>query len=165
MIRARSILLARVNPGAPPETAQYGFMVGEFDCAITYKSYQDGEWVVSRTGRASWDARYIMNGHAILDEFRDENGDTNVDVRVFDAENKHWLVHYTTANPAAGQIHQANEVDGKMVMLSPREANGFAYTERISFEPQGPDSYRWTQEIVYSESSAVVNGELLCKRR
>jgi hypothetical protein len=156
----------RLNPAAPPETSQYAFMVGQFDCTLAYKEYRDGAWAPSKEGRATWNARFIMNGQAILDEFRDEWGDTNVDVRVFDAEKGTWRVHYTTANPGRGMAHEATEVDGRMVMLTPRQTpGGSTYTERVTFTPQGTDAYRWTQEIVYSESSAVLMGDILCRRR
>jgi hypothetical protein len=156
----------RLNPAAPPETAQYAFMVGVFDCRLEYKAYREGKWVTAKEGRAVWTARFTMNGHAIEDEFVDEWGETNINVRLFDPARGKWRILYATPAPARVSELEASRVDGRMVMVSERTApGGVNYTERVAFEPRGDAEYRWTQEVVYSPTSAVVIGDLACRRR
>ncbi|GAB5519187.1 MAG: hypothetical protein RhofKO_14380 [Rhodothermales bacterium] len=156
----------RLNPQAPSGTGQYDFMIGNFECTLSYKAYQNNEWVVVKEGKATWNARYVMNGQAVLDEFRDEWGDMNVDVRVYDADAEVWRIHYTSANPAQGELFEARQVQGRMVMESERETpGGFKYLERIAFEPLSDRAYRWTKEVVYSATASVITDEIHCQRR
>lgn len=156
----------QLNQQAPPSTGQYDFMIGNFDCTLSYKAYQNNEWVVVKEGKATWNARYIMDGQAVLDEFRDEWGDTNVDVRVYDAEADVWRIHYTSVNPAQGELFKARHVEGRMVMESERETpGGFKYTERIAFEPLRDGAYRWTKEVIYSATTSVITDDIHCQRQ
>ncbi len=153
------------NPRAPAEIAQYAFMVGSFSCRLEDKEFRDGGWVPAREGNAIWRAQYVMNGHAILDEFRDEWGSKNVNVRVYSEETERWYVHWTAVSPTTGAIFEAREVDGAMVMESAQStASGFVYVQRISFKDMTNDQYLWTSEVVYENGTSVVIGSIHCVR-
>ena len=55
----------RLNPKAPPETAQFAFMIGEFDCDDRIKNPANGKWFEYKAIRR---AAYILNGYAIHDQ-------------------------------------------------------------------------------------------------
>ena len=66
---------AEYNPNsphvkAPAETAQYGFMIGEWDCTIR-STLPDGTTIENHT---VWRARWILGGWAVQDEWTSESG-------------------------------------------------------------------------------------------
>ncbi len=153
------------NPTAPAEIAEYAFMVGSFSCRLEDKKFRDGDWIPAREGNATWRAHYVMNGHGILDEFRDEWGSKNVNVRVYSEETERWYVHWTAVSPTTGAVFEARDVDGAMVMESEQEtASGFAYIQRTSFKDMTNDQYLWTSEVVYENGDSVVIGTIHCVR-
>jgi hypothetical protein len=60
------------NPLAPPETSQFAFMIGTWDCE-TWMIQPDGSY---KKGRAIWDAQWDYDGYAMLDHYStlDEQG-------------------------------------------------------------------------------------------
>jgi len=54
----------RANPEAPPELAQFHFMVGKNDCSEQRLNNATGDWV---EGSRTWDGHYFMNGFGIRD--------------------------------------------------------------------------------------------------
>lgn len=155
----------QLNPEAPANLSEYAFMIGHFECALLDREFRDGEWVTAREGRATWRASWIMNGWAILDEFRDEWGSTNVNVRVYSTDDDLWRVHWTAVTPTTGEIFEARRVEERMVMDFERETEGgFAYTQRFAFTDIRTDAYRWTNEIIYPGGTAVEIGWIECRR-
>ena len=61
------------NPNAPPELAQFAFLIGRWQCESRIKM-PDGQILRSS---AEWIGRYILDGYAIAEEYRqwDEAGD------------------------------------------------------------------------------------------
>lgn len=155
----------RQHPDAPPETDQYAFMLGVFQCELEYREFRNGEWVPNQKGRATWRASWVLDGYAILDEFTDEWGSRALNLRIFDSEAGHWKIHWAAMEVPAGDILDARRVDGRMVMEAERKTpGGYEYLQRVAFEPQGPDRYRWTSEIIYGDGNSAVMDEIECVR-
>ncbi|MEZ5957685.1 MAG: hypothetical protein R3C27_10810 [Hyphomonadaceae bacterium] len=154
-----------LNPSAPPQVSQYAFMIGTFDCHAWYREFRDGHWVEAGERDAVWTARYVLDGYAIMDEYRDETSN-NVVVRVFDPADNVWRIQYARANPTVVRSAAAREVDGNMVMLTEQVSpSGHTYSERVTFHPLADGVYRWTQEVVYSPTSSVIIFDMRCARR
>ncbi len=80
----------RLNPDAPPETAQFSFIVGEFDCVDEIINPQDGKWV---TIAAIWNAKYFLNGQGIIDQYWSPQFSTS-NIRIFEGKEKKWKVTF-----------------------------------------------------------------------
>ncbi len=61
----------RPHPDAPAELAQFGFLIGRWHAESRVKA-ADGSW---QPCAALWEARYILDGWAIADEFRQVDAD------------------------------------------------------------------------------------------
>ena len=55
-----------LNPEAPPETEQFAFMLGEWECTTRFMK-PDGSGY--NEGRARWTGHYTLNGWAIQDDW------------------------------------------------------------------------------------------------
>ncbi|MDH3626737.1 MAG: hypothetical protein OEV00_13490 [Acidobacteriota bacterium] len=54
--------LAGIHPDAPPETTQYSFIIGKWDCTTRFMGGPDGKYV---EGRATWTGEYFLGGLSI----------------------------------------------------------------------------------------------------
>jgi hypothetical protein len=79
----------RLHPDAPPETEQFAFMVGEFDC-IDEMRQGDGSWL---RFRAIWNAHWFLNGYGIQDEYWTPQFFTS-NIRIFDPASGKWQVTF-----------------------------------------------------------------------
>ena len=79
----------RMNPDAPPEVAQFAFMVGEFDCVDEIRQ-GDGSWIRLR---AIWNAHWFLNGYGIQDEYWTPRFFTS-NIRIFDPASGKWQVTF-----------------------------------------------------------------------
>jgi hypothetical protein len=140
-------------------------MIGRFSCELEYRKLEEGSWVVARRGTATWEARYVLDGHAILDEFIDDEGSAAVNVRIYSTEEHRWKIHAVAVEQPAGGIHNASLVEGAMVMDVVRETpTGFEYTQRYSFRREDEDRYRWTNEVLGSDGASVTLDVIECRR-
>ncbi len=85
------------HPDAPPELAQFAFLIGTWRCAARLKG-DDGEW---RTTHADWEAFYILDGYVIADVFRPDDPESGLPFgatyRSYDAVNKTWVMKFLDA--------------------------------------------------------------------
>ena len=95
----------RLNPEAPPETKEFAFMIGEFDCVDQIRDAKTGKWLVFP---AIWNARYFLNGHGIQDQYWSPRFFTS-NIRIFNVKKKRWIVtffqmpNYNSSPPWVGQ--------------------------------------------------------------
>ena len=59
--------VARYLKGAPPESLQFDFLIGDWDVAAT-KYKEDGSLLFQY--KASWSAQYLNEGRMVMDEFK-----------------------------------------------------------------------------------------------
>ena len=84
------------EPSAP--LAPFTFLVGTWRCEAKIKS-PDGTW---QSFHAAWSGHYILDGHAIADEYRmlDASGKTvvlGVNLRAYDSTNQSWNIKWLDA--------------------------------------------------------------------
>jgi hypothetical protein len=104
---------------APPETAQFGFLIGEFDIAL--HGWQGDGWSPPRSVGARWNGRYGLNGMAIYDEWFDPGPDADVgvwgvNVRTFDPAAEMWKMMWISLPSREVQDMRAAERDGTLTM-------------------------------------------------
>jgi len=144
----------RVNPAAPPEIAQFGFMVGSNDCAEQRLDNSTGDWVDSTR---SWDAYYFMNGFAVRDGGESASG-SNGNIRVFDAATMEWVVTFFSAPNYSSGTWRGKMEDGKIVLKQPQKAPGtdFDGFSTLTFLNISATSFDWSGEWISEDGTVVV---------
>lgn len=143
----------RANPDAPPELAQFAFMVGRNDCVEQRIDNATGEW---SEGERSWDAHYYMNGFAIRDSGR-SGATTNSNVRIFDSAAGEWAVTFFSA-PAYGSGTWRGKMEGEnMVLRLAQKAPGtdFDGFSTLTFSNISARGFDWTGEWISADGSVV----------
>ena len=109
----------RPNPEAPPETAQFAFLIGEFH--ISLHGWQGDGWTPPRAEGARWNGRYGLNGMAIYDEWFDPSADDTdgtwgVNVRTYDPAEQLWKMMWISLPTRQVQDLRAEVRDGTLTM-------------------------------------------------
>ena len=86
------------NSKAPPELACFAFLIGKWRCMANVL-WEHGQWQILP---ATWIARYVLDGYAIMDEYRMSNltGDPIVlgaNIRTFEAARQRWQIRWLNA--------------------------------------------------------------------
>lgn len=150
----------RMNPKAPPELAQFDFMIGEFD-AVDELRRPDGTWI---TSKGTWNANWFLNGFGIQDHYENEQFSTS-NVRIYDPGTKRWHVtFYKMPGFSTGTWH-GNKVGDTMVMeREQKTADGRTFTSRLTFFDITKNGYKWKSESVTPAGSRV-SWKSTCTRR
>ena len=143
----------RANPEAPPELAQFDFMIGMNDCVEQRINNATGEWV---EGVRSWDAYYFMNGFAIRDSGK-SGASTNSNIRVYDASAGEWAVTFYSAPAYGSGTWRGKMEDGNMVLRQAQKAPGtdFDGFSVLTFSNVSDRGFDWSGEWI-SEDGTVV---------
>ncbi len=102
-----------LNHNAPPELARFGFLIGRWSCEARIK----GEGEAWETFPATWTGRYVLEGHAIMDEYRmtRPGGELivlGVNIRAYDPARQTWTMKWL------------NALGGTWVDLGPEDLGG-----------------------------------------
>lgn len=144
----------RVNPEAPPQTDQFSFMIGRFDCESQARN-QDQSW--QETKPMAWSAQYYLNGYGVLD-YSSWNGRTAMSMRLYDEKNDRWSVTFFSAPNFSGTpgTWTGGKVGDKMILKKDQKSpNGNEGISRLTFYDIREDGYRWVGEWVSADSSVV----------
>ena len=153
----------RRHPDAPPQLAQFEFMLGEFDCVDEIKG-GNGKW---RRTDAIWNAHYFLNGHGIQDVYWNETFATS-NIRIFDPTRGKWSVNFfrsPTNRVGAGVwvgTQEGPKDQRRMVMWSgsPDRKNG----SRLTFYDISVDGFEWVAESLRN-GRATPSWKSSCRRR
>ena len=147
----------RLNPKAPKETAQFGFMIGVFDCVDQVPGPEDGKWIKSKT---VWTSKYFLNGFGVQDTFVNPTT-VAMGTRIFDPGKGKWIVNYFQSQPSyfAGVWEGLKEGEN-MIMRLERGEN----ENRLTFSQIKKDGFEWIGEIVNGEKVTPF-WKISCKRR
>ncbi|MDA1372108.1 MAG: hypothetical protein O2971_15265 [Proteobacteria bacterium] len=144
----------RPNPDAPPELAQFDFMVGENDCSEERLNNATGEW---DPGQRTWDAYYYINGYAIRDTGR-SGAATNGNLRLFDTAAGQWLVTFYSMPAYSTGTWAGGMEGGAMVLRQPQKAPGTDLDgfSRLTFSNITQQGFDWVGEWVSADDDSVV---------
>jgi hypothetical protein len=144
--------LGMQNPNAPPELAQFAFLIGAWRFNARFLPV-DGQ---SQDFTGAWTGRYILDGYAIADEYRmtSPSGELIVlgmNVRTFQASNKLWNLKWLNAldgswtDLVSGELGGVT-VDGASIRYAFREpVAAHAYT-RATYIRNSPHNFTWRGE-------------------
>lgn len=158
--------LTRPNPNAPPETAQLAPLVGTWE-AVRFIRRRDGSW--SSPVKALWQWYYILDGHAIQDDWGlldDSTGalqTIGTNLRIYNPTKKHWEMTWIDKSARSVLFFKATEVDGKVIMNG---KNAKGQQVRNTFSDITPASFLWQQEwTMDGGNSWFVVVKIECRRR
>ncbi|MCH9646642.1 MAG: hypothetical protein K0U98_00310 [Deltaproteobacteria bacterium] len=132
------------KPSPPPETEQLAPLLGNWRCT-TRALQQDGGYV---EGTASWKFYTILDGFAIMDEWRapkpDGTESVGVNIRHYDTETEQWVAKWLSTANMKWATFQATYQEGEFRMtgksISP---SGNAGHSRVTFFDMKKNSFKW----------------------
>lgn len=151
----------RLNPDASPETAQFAFLLGAFDCEERMFNQQDGTW---REATKIWNGRSFLNGYAIRDDTWRSDGVYTSNIRQYDADAGHWVVTYLSSNSAAPSVWEGGKEGDTMVVSRDGESPQGPYTARLMFHDVSADGFEWKMDLL-AGSQVLPWWTSSCKRR
>ena len=153
----------RPHPDAPPELAQFDFMIGEFDCEEATRN-RDGSW---REFNAVWNASYFLNGHGIQDRYWNPRFSTS-NLRIFDPKAGLWKVTFFKMPGYGSGVWMGKKERDKIILRN--DPPGEKGTRRISiltFSNIRPDGFNWLGGSYQESDPNTIRGgwRSSCKRR
>ena len=147
-----------LNPDAPPETAILGQLAGIWDVEQEVRN-QDGSW--RATGTAEWRWYFILDGHAIQDDWikpaAAESGDAKpsfgTNLRIYNADTASWEMAWIDSNNRNLASFTAVNVDDTVVMTG---QNPTGRQVRNTFFDMEAETFEWVQEWTFDEGSTWV---------
>ena len=135
----------RINPDAPPETAQFAFMLGAYDCVDRMFNQADGSWTeVTKI----WNGRSFLNGHAIRDDTWRSNGTYTSNIRKYDAEAGKWIVTFFSDSSAGPSVWEGGKEGDTMVVRQDGESPQGPFTARLMFHDVTDAGFEWKMDIL-----------------
>ena len=164
---AKSGSIATLNPDAPPETQVLGQLAGEWQ-ASQVKRNPDGSWATDTT-RAEWHWYFILNGHAVQDNwvvFDEKDGTPLVvgtNIRIYNREEKQWHIAWIDKTYRRLARFTAINDDGKVVMTG---QNATGRMVRNTFSGFTGQSFDWQQEWTSDEGQTwFAVTKIHCRRK
>ncbi len=161
-------VLTEIHPDAPAETAQFAFLIGDWDCAMTAMT-PDGKG--TREIRATWSGRLILGGWAIQDHWYSVNGGIGgwgTNLRWWNAELGRWENQWLNSRANKLSHFYADKVGETMVMLGGQGESAFgSFIDRNTFYDIGADAFRWRKDRSFDDGESWVQGvsKMLCTQR
>lgn len=142
----------KASPNAPAALSRFAFLVGKWRCEARVRAAEGG-W---QTLPGTWNGRFILEGHAIADEYRmtDPSGKLLVlgmNLRTYDAAKQTWNMKWL------------NALAGRWVDLGPEELGGVSLDGRsityVLEEPVAAHAYTRATYTDISEKHFTWRGE------
>ncbi|NND64193.1 MAG: nuclear transport factor 2 family protein [Flavobacteriaceae bacterium] len=156
----------KLNPEAPPETADYAPLIGSCDCKSEMRN-PDQTW--GETKDMTWTFKYIMNGTAVQDETTFKDGRNAGSIRQFIADSSKWYVHfYSNTGPTPKLPAWEGGMRGDSIVLynEQKAPNGMDGYYRITFSDIDEKGFKWLGEWVNtSESFSYPTWKIDCTKR
>ena len=135
------------NSAAPPETAQFGFLVGEWSCETRFMN-PAGEY---STGHATWTGRWILDGWAIQDDWVTRRPDGNefrgTNIRSYNPQSGKWDNRWISQGSLQWKYFESSQNGDTMVMIGGEgtDARG-EFIDRNTFYEITEDAWRWRKD-------------------
>jgi hypothetical protein len=136
------------NPKAPAALSQFAFLIGRWRFDARFRSPK-GEW---QTFHGTWFGRYILEGHAIADEYKMFGADGEILVlgtnfRVYDPIKQIWNIKWLDALAGTWTDLTSEEFGGAKF-----EGQSVSYTFREPIGASGDWTAAYTRAIYTSVS-------------
>ena len=170
----QTTLMAPQTPGylkgAPPESRQFDFLIGDWDVAGT-RYGEDGSTLLQY--QASWSARYLNEGRMVMDDFKVYAPDgaeisSFVTLRTYSAASRRWeMAGLAALQPAANAEWHGEWQDGEMQLIATgKSPDGKAVSNRIRFFDIENDRFAWESRMSRDSGESWIRAaSLLASRR
>ncbi|MEQ8768568.1 MAG: hypothetical protein RL885_31975 [Planctomycetota bacterium] len=149
----------RPHPDAPPELAQFDFMIGEFEATDQFLQ-RDGTWL---TSKGVWNASYFLNGLGIQDRYENQQFVTS-NIRIFDPDASVWKVTFFKMPGYASGVWEGKKEGDRMVMRQFNERpDGTQAESRLTFFDITEEGYEWQSENIV-DGQSLVTWKSSCRR-
>jgi hypothetical protein len=143
--------VVRYIRGAPPESQQFDFLLGDWDVAATrYK--EDGSALFQYKG--TWSAKYLNEGRMIMDDFKahaptGQAISSFVTLRTYCETNHRWeMAGLAALQPAVNAEWFGEWKDGEMLTSATAKGPlGNVVRNKIRFFHISKDSFEWESEV------------------
>jgi hypothetical protein len=161
--------VARYLRGAPAESRQFDFLIGNWDVAATrYK--EDGSVLFHY--RANWNAKYLNEGRMIVDDFKalgpaGQTISSYVTLRTYSEATHRWeMTGLAALQPAASAEWHGEWKDGEMLLdASGKDPAGNAIRTQIRFFNITKNSFAWESRTSRDEGKTWVKAASLLASR
>jgi hypothetical protein len=142
----------RPSPNAPPALSRFAFLIGRWRCEAKVK-LDNGEW---QRFEAAWLGRYILDGHAIADEYRmtGSSGELIVlgmNFRTYDSARQIWNMKWLNALAGTWTDLVTEELggvrlDGQSIMYTFKEPVAAHLYTRATYTNNSKTHFTWRGE-------------------
>ena len=152
---------ASPHPKAPAETAQFGFLIGEWKCTTRWMQ-ADGTLVDGPA--ATWTGEYILDGWAIQDHWVSTLPDGSpfygTNIRSFNPESARWDNRWLAQGNLQWKYFWAEKVGDTMVMTGGEGKDGGdrPFVDRNTFYDIQADSWKWRKDRSFDGGETWIEG-------
>jgi hypothetical protein len=143
--------VARYLRGAPPESQQFDFLIGDWAVAAT--RYKEGGSTLFQY-KATWNAKYLNEGRMIVDDFKayaptGQAVSSYVTLRTYSETNHRWeMAGLAALQPAVNAEWFGEWKDGEMRMSATgKDPAGNVVKTKIRFFHIAKDSFEWESQV------------------
>jgi hypothetical protein len=143
--------VVRYLKGAPPESRQFDFLIGDWDVAAT-KYKEDGSSLFQY--KASWSAKYLNEGRMVMDDFKaysptGQEISSYVTLRTYSETTRRWeMAGLSALQPNANAEWFGEWKDGEMLLdavgMNPE---GVTIKNKIRFFNIEKNSFTWESRM------------------
>ena len=159
----------QMHPNAPAQTAQFAFLIGDWECAAESLT-PDGKQ--SFSSRGFWSGRWVIGGWAIQDHWY-SLGPAGVagwgtNLRWWNQELGRWENQWLQNGASQLSHFYADQVGDEMVMIGGAGDSAFGpFIDRNSFYDIGEHSWRWRKDRSFDQGQSWVSevSTMHCQRR
>lgn len=150
---------AQRNPAAPPETDQFAFLIGTWDCSARFLT-ADGSYAETE---ATWIGTWILDGWAIQDFWIRTKSDgtqfQGTNIRSFNPGTGKWDNRWLPMGTLRWSYYESGMVGDTMVMTGGEGTDSRGpYVDRNTFHDIGPDGWSWRKDRSYDGGETWVEG-------
>ncbi len=148
------------HPDAPPETDQFAFLIGTWDCTVRSMG-PDGK--LGPPAQAKWVGRWDLGGWAIRDDWTSNppGGGTfrGFNIRSFNPRTRKWDNRWLQSGNLAWKYFEAEKVGDTMVMIGGEgsDPNG-EFVDRNTFYDIGAAGWSWRKDRSYDGGETWLEG-------
>lgn len=153
-----------LSPDAPPETAQFAFLVGAWNCKARGMG-PDG--TLQDRPDASWTGYFILDGWAIQDDWISPGPGGKpfhgTNVRSFNAESGKWDNRWLASGSLQWSYFESEQIDDTMVMIGGEGVDRMnrSFVDRNTFHEIEKSSWKWRKDRSFDGGETWIEGVAL----
>lgn len=147
------------HPSAPPETEQFAFIIGDWECTQRTMS-RDGK--LGEPSKARWTGHWELDGWAIRDDWSktlpDGSAFKGFNIRSFNPRTGKWDNRWLQTGNLEWKYFEAERVGETMVMTGEGEDRSGKFIDRNTFHDITADSWSWRKDRSYDGGETWIEG-------